>query len=742
MKRFLRWMPIIFSSMMLLSCREKAPEIPNPFFETVWTTPFGVPPFDSIRTEHFLPAFERGMSLHNAEIAAIVENPETPTFENTVLAYDNAGKMLRRAELIFGMLAESNSTPQMQAVEEEAMPLLTAHADEIRMDERLFGRIKQVYDRRDSTSLTPEQLRLTEKIYDEFVRSGALLDKAGKKRLKEINGELARLAVRYGSNLLSETDGFRLELKVEQLGGVPSVVRDAAKERAREAGLGDGTYLFTLHKPSMLPFLTYANDRKLREELYTAYLSRCNHDDAHDNKALVNDFIRLRTEKARLLGYDTYAGYVISEQMARTPEAVYTLLDEIWTPALDRAKEELSEMEKLFRADEPEGTFEPWDWWYYAEKVRRRDYSLDDEAVRPYFTLDNVQGGIFFLANRLYGITFRPIIAPLYHPDCRVYEVLDEDESHLGVIYFDYYVREGKSGGAWCGNFTEQTYENGERVAPVVGVVTNYARPTRTSPTLLNIDETKTLFHEFGHALHALFRQVEYRGLSDVEGDFVELPSQVMENWAMEPEMLEQYALHYRTSDRIPTSLMQKIRRSAQFNQGFEMTELLAAALSDLDIHSLREYEPLDVNAFEREVLYDKRGLIPQIEPRYRYPYFSHIFDGGYSAGYYFYIWAQVLDKDAYAAFSETGDIFNRKVARAFREKLLARGGEADGMTLYRAFRGQDPDKTALLKAAGFWKEPADSLQTDSAAMRPVPVAKEYWRNRPQGLPDKSGNLK
>ena len=351
----------------------------------------------------------------------------------------------------------------------------------------------------------------------------------------------------------------------------------------------------------MLPFLTYAKDRKLREELYTAYLNRCNHDDANDNKALVNDFIRLRTEKAHLLGYDTYADYVISEQMARTPKAVYALLDEIWTPALDRAKEELAEMEKLFKADEPEGTFESWDWWYYAEKVRRRDYSLDDEAVRPYFTLDNVQGGIFFLANRLYGITFRPIVAPLYHPDCRVYEVLDEDESHLGVIYFDYYVREGKSGGAWCGNFTEQTYENGERVAPVVGVVTNYARPTRNAPTLLNIDETKTLFHEFGHALHDLFRKVEYRGLSDVEGDFVELPSQVMENWAMEPEMLEQYALHYRTSDRIPTSLMQKIKRSAQFNQGFEMTELLAAALSDLDIHSIKEYEPLDVNAFERE---------------------------------------------------------------------------------------------------------------------------------------------
>ena len=407
----------------------------------------------------------------------------------------------------------------------------------------------------------------------------------------------------------------------------------------------------------------------------------------------------------------------------------------------ERAKGELAEMEELFKKDYPDGEFASWDWWYYAEKVRRRDYALDDEALRPYFTLENVQGGIFFLANRLYGITFRPIVAPLYNPDCLVYEVLDEDESHLGVLYFDYYVREGKSGGAWCGNFTEQYYENGERVAPVVGVVTNYARPTRSTPTLLNLDETKTLFHEFGHALHSLFRKVEYRGLADVEGDFVELPSQVMENWATEPEMLEQYALHYRTNDKIPESLVRKIRRSAQFNQGFEMTELLAAALSDMDIHSQREYAPFDVNAFEREALYAKRGLIPQIEPRYRYPYFSHIFDGGYSAGYYFYIWAQVLDKDAYEAFRRSGDIFNRKIARAFREKLLSRGGEADGMTLYRDFRGQDPDKAPLLKACGFWVEPEP--ETDSlAVVRPAAERQLMPPANLLELRDKQENLK
>lgn len=740
MGRLGRLLLIYFIIMSHAACQKKKVETANPFFEE-WTTPYGVPPFDRIRPEHFLPAFERGMSLHNAEIDAIVGMSDEPTFENTIAAYDASGRMLQRTSLIFEMLAASDATPEMQAVEQEAMPLLAAHADEIRMNERLFGRIKAVYDRREALPLTAEQRRLTEKLYRRFVRSGALLDEPGKRRLKEINGDLSRLSVKYGNNLLHENDAFGLELTADRLEGLPNAVREAAREKAQAAGLGDKSYLFTLHKPSMLPFLSYAKDRKLREELYTAYLDRCNHGDEYDNKALVNDYIRLRTEKAHLLGYDSYADYVTADQMAATPAAVYALLDEIWTPALDRAKEELAAMEEMLRADHPDATFEPWDWWYYAEKVRRRDYALDDEALRPYFTLENVQGGIFFLANRLYGITFRPIVAPLYNPDCLVYEVLDEDESHLGVLYFDYYVREGKSGGAWCGNFTEQYYENGERVAPVVGVVTNYARPTRSTPTLLNLDETKTLFHEFGHALHSLFRKVEYRGLADVEGDFVELPSQVMENWATEPEMLEQYALHYRTNDKIPESLVRKIRRSAQFNQGFEMTELLAAALSDMDIHSQREYAPFDVNAFEREALYTKRGLIPQIEPRYRYPYFSHIFDGGYSAGYYFYIWAQVLDKDAYEAFRQSGDIFNRKIARAFREKLLSRGGEADGMTLYRDFRGQDPDKAPLLKACGFWVEPEP--ETDSlAVVRPAAERQLMPPANLLELRDKQENLK
>ena len=719
MGRLGRLLLIYFIIMSLAACQKKKVETANPFFEE-WTTPYGVPPFDRIRPEHFLPAFERGMSLHNAEIDAIVGTSDEPTFENTIAAYDASGRMLQRTSLIFEMLAASDATPEMQAVEQEAMPLLAAHADEIRMNEQLFGRIKAVYDRREALPLTAEQRRLTEKLYRRFVRSGALLDEAGKRRLKEINGDLSRLSVKYGSNLLHENDAFGLELTADRLEGLPNAVREAAREKAQAAGLGDKSYLFTLHKPSMLPFLSYAKDRKLREELYTAYLDRCNHGDEYDNKALVNDYIRLRTEKAHLLGYDSYADYVTADQMAATPAAVYALLDEIWTPALDRAKEELAAMEEMLRADHPDATFEPWDWWYYAEKVRRRDYALDDEALRPYFTLENVQGGIFYLANRLYGITFQPIVVPLYHPDAVAYEVLDADGSHLGVLYFDYFPRDGKSQGAWCGNYVEQTYKDGKRVAPVVSVVCNFTRPVRNTPALLTLDETETLFHEFGHALHFLFHDVKYRGLSEVEGDFVELPSQVMENWAFEPEMLKHYAVHYRTGEVIPKYLVDKLRKSELFNQGFATTELIAASLSDMDIHSVTEYEPFDPMAFERQALNEKRGLIPQIEPRYRYPYFSHIFDGGYSAGYYFYTWAEVLDKDTFEAFRESGDLFNKKIAADFRAKLLSRGGSEDGMSLYRAFRGADPDKRAMLRSRGLWDEPEPEPEPDDEGEAPL----------------------
>ena len=713
----------LFLAMTFISCKSGKTVGENPFFAE-WETPYGVPPFDKIEPEHFLPAIERGMSLHEAEIDAITSNNDAPTFENVILAYDASGKMLSQVELIFGMLCAAENTSEMQALEEQIMPRMAAHADKIRLNGKLFERIKAVYDRRAALGLDAEQSRLLEKTYRSFVRAGALLDAERKARLKAINEELSLTAVKFGQNLLAENNNYALELASSDLDGIPATARDLAREKAEAMGR-KGKYVFTLHKPSLIPFLTYSSKRELREQIYKAYLNRCNNGDEYDNKQLINDFIRLRTEKAHLLGYPSYAAYVVDEEMAGTTDAVYGLLEEIWTPALESAKGELAEMEELFRKDFPEGEFASWDWWYYAEKVRKQKYALDEEMLRPYFSLENVQGGIFFLANRLYGITFRPIVVPLYHPEAVAYEVLDVDQSHLGVLYFDYFPRDGKSQGAWCGNYVEQTYEDGKRVAPVVSVVCNFTRPAGGNPALLTLDETETLFHEFGHALHFLFHDVKYRGLAEVEGDFVELPSQLMENWAFDPEVLKQYAVHYRSNEVIPKYLVDKLRRSELFNQGFMATELIAASLSDMDIHSITEYEPFDPMAFERKALTEKRGLIPQIEPRYRYPYFSHIFDGGYSAGYYFYTWAEVLDKDAFEAFRESGDLFNKKIAGDFRRKILARGGSEDGMTMYRDFRGKDPDKRAMLRGRGLLNEPEPSGEDAAPAAETASAARE-----------------
>ena len=716
MKRITAFLTL-FLVMALASCKSDKTVGENPFFAE-WNTPYGVPPFDRITPAHFLPALERGMSLHDAEIDAITSNNDAPTFENVILAYDDSGQMLAQTELIFGMLCAAENTAEMQALQEQVMPMLAAHADKILLNEKLFERVKAVYDRRAALELDADQSRLLEKTYRGFVRAGALLDAEQKARLKAINGELSLASVKFGQNILAENNNYTLMLESSDLDGIPANVRDQAREKAEAMGK-KGKYAFTLHKPSLIPFLTYSRKRELREEIYKAYLNRCNNGDEYDNKQLINDFIRLRTEKAHLLGYPSYADYVVDDEMAGTTDAVYKLLNEIWTPALESAKGELAEMEELFKKDHPDGEFASWDWWYYAEKVRKQKYQLEEEQLRPYFSLENVQSGIFFLANRLYGITFRPIIVPLYHPDAIAYEVLDADESHLGVLYFDYFPRDGKSQGAWCGNYVEQTYKDGKRVAPVVSIVCNFTRPTSSAPALLTLDETETLFHEFGHALHFLFHDVKYRGLTEVEGDFVELPSQLMENWAFDPEVLKQYAVHYRSNEVIPAYLVEKLRRSKLFNQGFMTTELIAAALSDMDIHSVAEYEPFDPMEFERKALTEKRGLIPQIEPRYRYPYFSHIFDGGYSAGYYFYTWAEVLDKDVFEAFRESGDLFNKRIADDFRRKILARGGSEDGMAMYRDFRGKDPDKRAMLRSRGLWNEPEP---VDSLAGSPEPA--------------------
>ncbi len=707
---------ILLSTMALImatnnSCKEAAEESGNPLLDE-WQTPMGVPPFDEIRPEHYTPAFEAAMQEHRAQIDAIIADEAEPSFENVILALDDAGRRLSEISLIFGMISAADTNKELQDVEAEMLPAVEDHYNAILLDEALFGKIRSVYDRRAELKLDELQMRLLEKTYRRFVRAGALLGKEEKARLKEINSEIARLSIRFGNNLLAENGDFTMLLTEAEVEGLPEAVRTAAAERAAESG--QSGYLFTLDKPSLLPFLTYSPKRELRERLYKGYITRCNHDNDRNNKPIIKDIVRLRTEKAHILGYDSYSEYVVSDQMAGSSEAVYRLLEEVWTPALDKAKEELEQMTALLHADLPEAQFESWDWWYYAEKLRKQNYQLDESVVSQYLSADNVRNGIFFLANRLYGITFRPVSVPKYNQECTAYEVLDVDNSHIGVLYFDLYPRAGKSGGAWCGYFTEQRYENGVRVAPAVGIVCNFTRPAGDVPALLSIDETETLFHEFGHALHFLFADVRYRGLAEVEGDFVELPSQIMENWAFEEEILKQYATHYKTGDPMPVSLIRKIHNAALFNQGFATTELVAAALLDMDIHSMKTYADFEPDDFEKYSLSTRRGLIPQIEPRYRLPYFSHIFNGGYASGYYFYLWAEVLDKDAFAAFKSQRDICDKNMADSFRRNLLAQGGQYDGMAMYRKFRGADPDKVYMLRSRGLLpesEEPADSLQ-------------------------------
>ena len=738
MKRLLILSSLMFAMTMNISCDSVTiVEGSNPLLEE-WTTEFGVPPFDKIKTHHFEPAFEEAMRIHNEEIAAIVDSNEEATFDNVILALDNAGIKLMEINLIFGMLSSSDLDAEMQEVQNKIIPRVEEHYNSIMLNEGLFNKVKAVYDNRKKMNLDELQMRLVDKTYNDFVRSGALLEGEAKERLMKINAELSELSIRFGNNLLAENGNFKLVLTEEQVADLPEGVRNQAKESAKAAG--EEGYLFTLDKPSMLPFLTYSKNRDLRRQLYDGYLMRCNNDNEYDNKQLAEDMARLRVEKAHLLGFKSYSHYVTDDQMAGTPEAVYGLLEEIFTPALESAKAELEEMKKIFNEDHPGETFEKSDWWYYAEQVRQKKYKLDEEAIRQYLSLDNVRDGMFYLANRLYGVTFRPIAAPRYHKECSVYQVLDHDQSHVGVLYIDPYPRKSKSGGAWCGNFTEQRYVDGQRKAPVLGIVCNFTPPVGDTPSLLSFDEAETMFHEFGHALHFLFADVRYRGLSEVEGDFVELPSQIMENWAFEPEIMKEYATHYKSGEVIPDKHIAKIQNASLFNQGFTTTELAAAALIDMDIHSLESYTDMNINDYEQYNLAIRRGLIPEIAPRYRYTYFAHIFNGGYSSGYYFYLWAEVLDKDAFAAFKECRDICDKDLAHSFRYDLLAQGGQRPGMEMYRKFRGADPDKTAMLKARGLWKEPVveveESIEPDAELKPEVP-------NRPNRImvPNRKANV-
>lgn len=676
----------------------------NPFFDE-FKTPKGTPPFDLIKKEDYKPAFIKGIEQQTAEISAITRKRDVPTFENTVVALDESGEILDRVSSVFGAMRGAQSDPDIQKIAEEISPLLSENNDNIYLNEPLFARIKVVYADSLNPSRTTEQKRLVEKYYKSFVRSGIALNAAQKDRLREINKELSLLSLSFGKNLLAETNNYELVIdNSKDLAGLPSDVINIAAETAKEKGMA-GKWVFTLSKPSWLPFLQYADNRALREKLYKAMYSRCNNDNNFDNKAIINKIVNLRLEKANLLGYKSHADYVLDDTMAKTPDNVFALLNNIWEYALPQAKKEAAELQKMI--DNEGGNFKlaSWDWFYYTEKLRKEKYALDEEALKPYFMVDNVRDGAFLVANKLYGITFKPSSEiSVYNKDVQVFDVIDADGSFIGVLYLDYYPRASKRNGAWMSSFRKQSVKNGEFINPIIYNVGNFALPTEDKPSLLTLEQVTTLFHEFGHGLHGLLSNVNYNGLSGtaVSRDFVELPSQIYEHWALNPQVLKLYAKHYQTGEVIPDTLIAKMQEAANFNSGFETTELVAAAILDMKWHVVTEHQDFDVNAFEADAM-NQIGLISEIIPRYRSPYFAHIFDGGYSAGYYSYLWSEVLDADAFEAFVEKG-IFDRTTGQSFRDNVLSKGGSEDPMVLYKQFRGAEPNPIYLLKNRGFVK--------------------------------------
>ena len=673
----------------------------NPFFQE-FKTPFGVPPFEKIKVEHYMPAFRAGIDENQREVKAIAESTAPATFANTVEPLEKSGALLKRVTSVFFVLSESMTDEKMQAIATEVSPLLSKNSDDILLNERLFERIKRVYENREKESLTPEQKRLTEIYYKRFFRNGAALPQGMKDRLRKINEELGLLELKFSDNVLAENNAFQMVLdKREELAGLPEGVVSGAAEAAQERGL-TGKWVFTLHKPSLLPFLTYSDRRDLREKLYRGYFEKGNNNDSLDNKAILVKITNLRIDKAHILGFPSFADYSLTENMAQNPDKVYTFLGQIWEPARRKALQEAAEWEALGKKDDPSFKLQPWDWWYYAEKVRKAKYDLDEESLRPYFKLENVLQGAFDVAGKLYGLKFveRKDI-PKYHKDVRVFEVLEKDGRHVGIFYTDYFPRASKRGGAWMNSFRDESIVGGKRIAPVVSNNGNFSKPTGDKPALLSFEEVTTLFHEFGHALHGLLMNVTYStvGGAGMPIDFIELPSQIMENWASEPEVLKSYAKHYQTGEVMPDALIAKMSNAKRFNQGFETVEYLAASILDMDWHRLQtpfEGSPLE---FEKRSM-ERIGLMPEILPRYRSTYYLHIFGGGYSAGYYSYIWAQVLDADAFQAFKETS-LFDSEAAARFRKFILERSGTDEAMKLYKEFRGAEPKVDALLKRKG-----------------------------------------
>ncbi len=685
---------ILATSCMMYSCTTQTET--NPFLSE-FQTEHGVPPFDKIKLEHYEPAFLKGIEEQNANIDAIVTNSEAPTFENVIVALDNSAPILDRVSAIFYNMTDAEKTPGLNELSIKIAPTLSEHSDNISLNQELFKKVNAVYQQKESLKLTTEQERLLEETYKDFVRSGANLSPEKQARLREINKQLSTLGLTFSDNILNENNAFKLYIdKEEDLAGLPEWFRQSAAEEAKADGQ-EGKWLFTLGNASRLPFLQYSDNRPLREQIYKAYINRGNNNDKNDNKKIITDIVSLRLEKAQLLGFDCYSNFVLDNTMAKNSATVMDFLNNLWSYSLPKAKAEAAELQKIMDKEGKGEKLEAWDWWYYTEKLRKEKYNIEEDEIKPYFKLENVREGAFAVANKLYGITLTKLNGiPVYHPDVEVFEVKDADGSHMGIFYVDYFPRPGKSGGAWMSNYREQQGD----IRPLVCNVCSFTKPVGDTPSLLTIDEVETLFHEFGHALHGLLTKCNYKGISgtNVVRDFVELPSQINEHWATEPEVLKMYAKHYQTGETIPDSLIEKILNQKTFNQGFMTTELLAAAILDMNLHNLTDTKNLDVLAYEKEAM-DQLNLIPEIAPRYRTTYFNHII-GGYAAGYYSYLWANVLDNDAFEAFKEHG-IFDKKTADLFRYNVLEKGNSEDPMTLYKNFRGAEPQLEPMLKNRG-----------------------------------------
>lgn len=685
-------------SCMVCACGQQAADTGNPFLSE-FETPYGTPDFDRIKVEHYEPAFLKGIEQQNEEIKAIVENPDEPSFENTIVALDNSGEILARVSGVFFALTEADTNDEMMALEAKIAPMLSEHSDNIFLNQELYKRVAAVHAQEEAgkIQLTTEQHYLLDKYYKEFVRSGAGLDAQKQERLREINKQLSTLTIEFGNHVLADNNDYLLVVdKKEDLAGLPDAVIAGAAQEAKAHGK-DGKWVFTLQESSRTPLLQYAQNRELRKNIYQAYTSLGNRGNANDNKEVLKKVLALRLEKAQLMGFNNFAEYQLADNMAKNPKNALDLLYGLWEYSIKNAKAEAAELQKIMDREGKGEKLEAWDWWYYAEKLRQEKYDLNEDAIKPYFSQEDVHNGLCTVVNKLYGITLTPCDSiSVYNKDVKTYIVKDVDGSLLGVFYSDYMPRASKRSGAWMSNFREQQ----EGVRPLIYNVASFTKPAGDLPSLLTIDEARTMYHEFGHALHGLLTQCKYKGVSgtSVAQDFVELPSQIMEHWAVSPEVLKMYAKHYQTREAIPDSLIAKIENQALFNQGFMTTELLAAAILDMEMHCLTTMEGFDVLQFEKQLM-DKLGLIPQIAPRYRSTYFNHIM-GGYAAGYYSYIWAERLDTDAFEAFKEHG-LFDQATATSFRKNILEKGGSDDPMKLYVTFRGAEPSLDALLKTRG-----------------------------------------